>query len=115
MRAKNIVASRRRRKKILARAKGYYGGRSKLYRTAKETVQKGLAYAYKSRRLKKRDFRSLWITRINAAARLFGLSYSVFMKGLKTKGVALDRKMLAEIAISDQETFGRLAEVAKSK
>lgn len=115
MRAKNVVASQRRRKKILARAKGYYGGRSKLYRTAKETVQKGLAYAYRSRRLKKRDFRSLWIIRINAAARMFGLSYSVFMNGLKKKGIALDRKILADLAVSDQKTFGKLAQVAKSK
>ena len=115
MRARNRVASRRRRKKVLERAKGFYGGRSKLFRTAKESVQKGLAYAYTSRRLKKRDFRSLWITRINAAARLFGLSYSVFMNGLKKKGIALDRKVLAEIAVNDQNTFAKLAEAAKGK
>ncbi|OGC75785.1 MAG: 50S ribosomal protein L20 [candidate division Zixibacteria bacterium RBG_16_50_21] len=115
MRARNRVASRQRRKKILKRAKGYYGGRSKLLRTAKETVQKGLAYAYTSRKLRKRDFRGLWIVRINAAARIFGLSYSKFMSGLKKGGVALDRKMLAEIAANDQNTFGKLAEVAKAK
>jgi large subunit ribosomal protein L20 len=115
MRARNRVASRRRRKKVLERAKGFYGGRSKLFRTAKESVQKGLAYAYTSRKLKKRDFRSLWIIRINAAARLFGLSYSVFMNGLKKKGIALDRKVLAEIAVNDQNTFAKLAEAAKSK
>jgi large subunit ribosomal protein L20 len=115
MRARNRVASRRRRKKVLQKAKGFYGGRSKLFRTAKESVQKGLAYAYTSRRLKKRDFRSLWITRINAATRLFGLSYSVFMDGLKKKGIALDRKVLAEIAVNDQNTFAKLAEAAKSK
>jgi large subunit ribosomal protein L20 len=115
MRARNRVASRQRRKKILKRAKGYYGGRSKLLRTAKETVQKGLAYAYTSRKLRKRDFRGLWIVRINAAARMFGLSYSKFMSGLKKGGVALDRKMLAEIAANDQNTFGKLAEVAKAK
>jgi large subunit ribosomal protein L20 len=115
MRARNRVASRQRRKKILKRAKGYYGGRSKLLRTAKETVQKGLAYAYTSRKLRKRDFRGLWIVRINAAARMFGLSYSKFMNGLKKGGVALDRKMLAEIAANDQNTFGKLAEVAKAK
>ncbi len=114
MRARNRVASRRRRKKVLERAKGFYGGRSKLFRTAKESVQKGLAYAYTSRKLKKRDFRSLWIIRINAAARLFGLSYSVFMNGLKKKGIALDRKVLAEIAVNDQNTFAKLAEAAKS-
>ena len=84
-------------------------------RTAKETVQKGLAYAYTSRKLRKRDFRGLWIVRINAAARIFGLSYSKFMSGLKKGGVALDRKMLAEIAANDQNTFGKLAEVAKAK
>ena len=115
MRARNRVASRQRRKKILKTAKGYYGGRSKLLRTAKETVQKGLAYAYTSRKLRKRDFRGLWIVRINAAARIFGLSYSKFMSGLKKGGVALDRKMLAEIAANDQNTFGKLAEVAKAK
>jgi large subunit ribosomal protein L20 len=114
MRARNRVASRRRRKKVLARAKGYFGGRSKLHRTAKESVQKGLAYAYTSRKLRKRDFRALWITRINAAARMFGLSYSVFINGLKKKGIALDRKMLAEIAVKDQNTFAKLAEAAKS-
>jgi len=115
MRARNRVASRRRRKKVLERAKGFYGGRSKLLRTAKESVQKGLSYAYTSRKLKKRDFRSLWITRINAAARLFGLSYSVFMNGLKKKGIVLNRKVLAEIAVNDQNTFAKLAEAAKSK
>jgi len=115
MRSRNRVASRQRRKKILRRAKGYYGGRSKLLRTAKETVQRSLVYAYRSRRLRKRDFRALWIVRINAAARLFGLSYSKFMTGLKKGGVALDRKMLAEIAVNDQSTFGKLAEAAKAR
>ena len=115
MRSRNRVASRQRRKKILRRAKGYYGGRSKLLRTAKETVQRSVVYADRSRRLRKRDFRALWIVRINAAARLFGLSYSKFMTGLKKGGVALDRKMLAEIAVNDQSTFGKLAEAAKAK
>lgn len=115
MRSKNIPASKRRRKKILSRAKGFYGGRSKLFRTAKETVQKSLAYAYTGRKLKKRSFRTLWNIRINAAARLAGLSYSVFINGLKRKGVALNRKMLAEIAANDPATFGHLAEMAKSR
>jgi len=115
MRARNNPASKRRRKKILSRAKGFYGGRSKLTRTAKETVHRSLAYAYKSRRLRKRDFRALWIVRINAAARIFGMSYSAFMNGLKKQKIVLDRKSLAYVAVADRQTFGRLAEVAKGK
>jgi large subunit ribosomal protein L20 len=111
-RATKGVASRRRRKKILKAARGYYGGRSKLYRTAKESVQRGLAYAYAHRRRKKRDFRRLWITRINAAARIYGLSYNLFINGLKKAGVLLDRKNLAELAIKDEEAFAKLAELA---
>ena len=115
-RAKNAVASRARRKKILKAARGYYGGRSKLYRTAKESVQRGLAYAYAHRRRRKRDFRRLWIVRINAAARLYGLSYSLFINGLKRAGVVLDRKILADMAVRDQEGFAKLVELAsKSK
>ena len=115
-RATKAVASRARRKKILKAAKGYYGGRSKLYRTAKESVQRGLAYAYAHRRRKKRDFRRLWIVRINAAARLYGLSYSLFINGLKRAGVILDRKALADMAVRDKEGFAKLAElVSKSK
>ncbi|KPL05278.1 MAG: 50S ribosomal protein L20 [candidate division Zixibacteria bacterium SM1_73] len=106
------VASRRRRKKILKAARGYYGGRSKLYRTAKESVRRGLAYAYVHRRRRKRDFRRLWITRINAAARIYGLSYSVFINGLKKAGVLLDRKNLADMAIKDQEAFAKLVKLA---
>lgn len=111
-RATKGVASRRRRKKILKVARGYYGGRSKLYRTAKESVQRGLAYAYAHRRRKKRDFRRLWITRINAAARIYGLSYGLFINGLKKAGVLLDRKNLANLAIKDEEAFAKLAELA---
>jgi large subunit ribosomal protein L20 len=111
-RAKKAVASRARRKKILKAARGYYGGRSKLHRTAKESVQRGLAYAYAHRRRKKRDFRRLWIVRINAAARLYGLSYSIFINGLKRAGVVLDRKILADMAVRDQEGFAKLAELA---
>jgi large subunit ribosomal protein L20 len=115
-RARNAVASRARKKKVLKAARGYYGGRSKLYRTAKESVRRGLAYAYAHRRRRKRDFRRLWITRINAAARLYGLSYSLFMNGLKKAGVLLDRKVLAEMAVRDKEGFAKLAELAaKSK
>ncbi|NIN00643.1 MAG: 50S ribosomal protein L20 [candidate division Zixibacteria bacterium] len=111
-RARNAVASRARRKKVLKAAKGYYGGRSRLYRTAKESVRRGLSYAYAHRRRRKRDFRRLWITRINAASRLYGLSYSVFIDGLKKAGVLLDRKILADMAIHDKEGFARLAELA---
>jgi large subunit ribosomal protein L20 len=114
-RATHKVASRRRRKKILKKAKGYYGARSKLYRTAKEAVNRALVYAYRDRRQKKRNFRRLWIVRINAAARLCGLSYSLFLKGLKRKGINLDRKSLAEIAVKDSQTFTQLAELVKSK
>ncbi len=111
-RAKNAVASRAKRKKILKAARGYYGGRSRLYRTAKESVQRGLAYAYAHRRRRKRDFRRLWIVRINAAARLFGLSYSRFINGLNRAGVILDRKMLADMAVKDKEGFAKLVELA---
>lgn len=112
-RAKNNVAAHRRHKKVLRQAKGNYGGRSRLYRTARETVQKGLAYAYRDRRNKKRDFRRLWIIRINAAARLNGLSYSAFIDGLKKAGVSLNRKMLADIAVRDSKAFAELAETAR--
>jgi len=114
-RATNNVAAHRRKKKVLNQAKGYYGGRSKLLRTAKETVNRSLVYAYRDRKARKRDFRRLWIIRINAAARLFGLSYSLFMSGLKKAGVGLDRKNLADIAARDLDTFGKLAEVAKAR
>ena len=114
-RATNNVAAHRRKKKVLNQAKGYYGGRSKLLRTAKETVNRSLVYAYRDRKARKRDFRRLWIIRINAAARLFGLSYSLFMSGLKKAGVTLDRKNLADIAARDLDTFGKLAEVAKAR
>ena len=101
-RAAKAVASRARRKKILKAAKGYYGGRSKLYRTAKESVQRGMAYAYAHRRRKKRDFRRLWIVRINAAARLAGLSYNLFISGWERAGVNLDRNILADMAVRDK-------------
>ncbi len=113
-RATNNVASRRRRKKILDRAKGNFGGRSKLIRTAKETVQKGLTYAYRDRRNRKREYRRLWITRISAACRLADITYSKFINGLMKAGVNLDRKVLADMAIRDKATFVKLTEIAKS-
>ena len=103
-----------RRKKILGLAKGYRLTKSKLHRSAKESVERGLRFAYRDRRTKKRDFRSLWIMRVGAAARRNDLSYSKFMSGLKKAGVALDRKILADIAIQDPETFAQLAETAKA-
>ena len=112
-RTKHSVASHRRKKKVLNRAKGYSGGRSKLYRSATEAVQRALSYAYRDRRARKRDFRKLWITRINAAARLNGMSYSQFINGLKKSHVEINRKMLADIAVNDAEGFAKLAEIAK--
>jgi large subunit ribosomal protein L20 len=114
-RAKSTVASRQRRKKVLKAAKGYRGGRSKLYRTAQESINRARAYAYHGRKLRKRDMRRLWITRINAAARLNGLSYSKFMKGLSQAGIDLDRKILAELAVHDAAAFARIAEAAKER
>jgi large subunit ribosomal protein L20 len=113
-RTKNAVASRARRKRVLRAAKGFRGGRHALYRTARETLDRALAFAYRDRRTKKRDFRKLWIARINAAARLNGLSYSRFINGLKKAEVDINRKMLAEMAVNDAAGFARLAEVARS-
>lgn len=106
-------ARRERKKKILKEAKGYFGGRKKLYRTAKDAVEKGWEHAYRDRRKKKRNFRRLWITRINAAARQHDLSYSRFINGLKECGVELDRKALADIAVRDPDAFGALAAQAR--
>lgn len=108
------VASRRRRKKILKMAKGARGGRSRLYRTAKETVARSLAYATRDRKVKKREFRSLWVIRINAEAKKLGISYNRFINGLKKANIKLDRKILAEIAVADKKAFAELVEVAKS-
>jgi len=113
-RAKGGAKTRQRRKKILKKAKGYFGGRRKLYRTAAETVLRAGAFAYRGRKQKKRRARSLWIVRINAACRMAGLSYSVFMAGLKKSGVTLDRKVLAELAVADPAAFAKLAETAKA-
>lgn len=113
-RAKGGAKTRQRRKKVLKKAKGYFGGRRKLFRTAKETVLRAGAFAYRDRRRKKRLARGLWIIRINAACREVGLSYSVFMNGLKKAGILLDRKVLAELAVNDPGAFAKLAEKAKS-
>ena len=113
-RARNSVASHRRRKKLLKRARGYRGGRSKLLRTVIGSVERGMAYAYRDRRQKKRSFRSLWIVRINAAARQNGLSYSKFIAGLAKSDITLDRKVLADLAVHDSPAFSVLAEKAKA-
>ena len=112
-RVKSSVASRSRRKKTLKLAKGYYGAKHKLYRVAKQQVMKSYMYAYRDRKQKKRNFRKLWISRINAAARMNGLSYSKFMHGLKLANIDLNRKVLADIAVNDAETFTALAEQVK--
>jgi len=112
-RVKRGVTARARHKKVLAKAKGYYGARSRVYRVAKQAVIKAEQYAYRDRRQKKRVFRALWITRINAAARECGLSYSVFMNGLKKSAIEIDRKVLADIAVHDRAAFAALAEQAK--
>lgn len=113
-RIKGAIMTRKRRKKVLKLAKGYFGAKSKLFKTAKEAVMKSGNYAYIGRRLKKRDFRKLWITRISAAAKLNGMNYSTFMNGMKKAGVQMNRKMLAEVAVSDPAAFTTLAEKAKS-
>jgi large subunit ribosomal protein L20 len=114
-RVKRGVAANKRRNRILREARGYYGARSRLLKTAREAVEKGWKYAYRDRKQRKRQFRALWITRINAAAREHGLSYSRFMNGLQQAGVEVDRKVLAQLAVSDPKAFGDLAELAKSK
>ncbi|MBL7223663.1 MAG: 50S ribosomal protein L20 [Candidatus Brocadiae bacterium] len=106
-------ARKKRHKRVLKAAKGYYGARSRLYRTAKEAVLRANAFAYRDRRVRKREFRALWITRVGAAARERGLSYNVFMHGLSEAGVGLNRKMLAEIAVADPAGFDKLVEIAK--
>jgi large subunit ribosomal protein L20 len=113
-RVKGAVRTRARHKKILKLAKGYFGAKSKLFRMANQAVMKSLNYAYRDRRAKKRDFRKLWIARINAAARINGLSYSKFISGLKKSGIELNRKVLADIAINDAAAFAQLAETAKA-
>ncbi len=115
MRVKRGFKAKRRRKKILKLAKGYRGGRSKLFRTATDAVDKALMYAYRDRKVRKREFRKLWIARINAAARMNNLSYNKFIHGLKLAGVELDRKVLAELAISDPSGFAQIAKLASEQ
>ncbi|WP_165045332.1 50S ribosomal protein L20 [Adlercreutzia sp. ZJ138] len=112
-RVKRALNAHKKRRTVLTRAKGYYGAKSRSYRSAKEQVQHSLQYMYRDRRNKKREIRRLWITRINAAARLNGLSYSRFMNGLKKAGVELDRKVLADMAVNDAQAFAAVVEVAK--
>lgn len=114
MRIKRGVNAHKKRIKVLKSAKGYYGAKSKLYRVAKQAVMKSGNYAYTSRRLKKRDFRRLWNARINAEARVNGLSYSNFIHGLKVAGIDLNRKVLADLAVSDKKAFAKLADEAKA-
>ena len=113
-RIKGAMMTRKRRKKVLKLAKGYFGGKSKLFKTAKEAVMKSGQYAYIGRRQRKRDFRRLWIARINAAAKMNGMNYSTFMNGLKKAGITMNRKMLAELAVSDATAFTALVEKAKA-
>ena len=113
-RVKGAMMTRKRRKKVLKLAKGYYGAKSKLFKTAKEAVMKSGQYAYIGRKQRKRDFRRLWITRISAAAKVNGMNYSTFMNGLKKANITLNRKMLAELAVSDAAAFAGLAEKAKA-
>ncbi len=114
MRVKTGVVRRRRHKKILKLAKGFYSGRRKHFRKAKEQLERSLVYAYRDRKQKKRDFRKLWITRINAACRLNDISYSRFIHGLKKAGIELDRKILADMAMNEPESFAKVVEKAKA-
>ena len=114
-RVKGGTVTRKRRKKVIKLAKGYFGSKHTLYKVANQQVMKSLMYAFRDRRQKKRDFRKLWIARINAAARMNGLSYSRMMHGLKLAGIEVNRKMLAELAVSDAQAFAQLAETAKQQ
>ena len=113
-RVKGAMMTRKRRNKILKMAKGYWGAKSKQYRAASEQVARSLRYAFAGRKLRKRDFRRLWITRINAAARLNGMSYSTFINGLKKQNIEVNRKMLADLAVNDPAAFAKLVEIAKA-
>ena len=113
-RVKGAMMTRKRRNKVMKMAKGYWGSRSKHFRVANEAVMKALTQAYAGRRLKKRDFRSLWITRISAACKMNGMNYSTFMHGLKVAGIQINRKMLAELAVNDAAAFAKLVEIAKN-
>jgi len=111
---KHAVATKRRRKRVLNAAEGQWGGRHRFYRRAKESVAKGMWYSYRDRKAKKGDFRTLWIARINAACRMHGMPYSKFIQGLKKAKITLDRKVLAELAVSDSKAFGKIVEMAKA-
>lgn len=111
---KHSVATRRRKKRVLKKTKGFWGDRSKQYQQARRTLMHALVYAYRDRRVKKREFRSLWIVRINAACRVEGITYSRFINGLKKAKVGLDRKILADLAVRDSKAFGKLVEIARS-
>ena len=113
-RVKGALRTRKRHKKVLKLAKGYYGAKSKLYKTANQAVMKSLVYAYRDRKAKKRDFRRIWITRINAAARMNGMSYSRFINGLKQQNIDLNRKILADMAVNDADGFSQLVEKVKT-
>ena len=113
-RIKRAVNAQKKRRKIMKLAKGYWGAKSKQYRAASEQVARSLRYAFTGRKLRKRDFRSLWITRINAAARLNGMSYSAFINGLKKQNITVNRKMLADLAVNDAAAFAKLVEIAKA-
>ena len=112
-RVKGAMMTRKRRNKILKLAKGYWGAKSKHYKMANQAVMKSLTYAYTGRKLKKRDFRQLWITRINAACKMNGMNYSTFMNGLKKSGIVINRKVLAELAVNNKAAFAQLVETAK--
>ena len=112
-RIKRAVNAHKKRRKVLKLAKGYWGAKSKQYRTASEQVRRSLRYAYEGRKMRKRDFRRLWIVRINAAARINGMSYSAFINGLKKKNIEVNRKMLADLAVNDAVAFAQLVEIAK--
>ena len=112
-RIKRAVNAHKKRRKVLKLAKGYWGAKSKQYRTASEQVRRSLRYAYEGRKMRKRDFRRLWIVRINAAARLGGMSYSTFINGLKKKNIEVNRKMLADLAVNDADAFEQLVDIAK--
>ncbi len=113
-RIKRAVNAQKKRRKVMKLAKGYWGAKSKQYRAASEQVARSLRYAFEGRKLRKRDFRSLWITRINAAARLNGMSYSTFINGLKKQNITVNRKMLADLAVNDPAAFTKLVEIAKA-
>lgn len=113
-RVKHAVATKKHVKRVMKKAEGQWGGRSRFYRRAKESVAKGMMYSYRDRKVRKRDFRSLWIARINAACRLHGISYSRFINGLKKAKILIDRKILAELAVSDERAFAKLVETVKA-